>query len=33
MLIARRRASAIRALRMVERAVIANAQFFSFNSP
>ena len=33
MMMARRRASAIRAMRMVVRAAIANAQFFSFNSP
>lgn len=33
MMMAKRRASAIRALRMVERLAMANAQSFSFRSP
>src|SRR6266404_2128103 len=33
MMIARRRASAIRALRIVDRLAIANAQSFSFSAP
>jgi hypothetical protein len=33
MMMASRRASAIRAFRMVERLAIAKAQFFSFNGP